>query len=210
MWRPSIEQRGAKLLKRLDSLAEDQESFGRLMRDLLRALELTEESVQADREENDGDDDDKDDGSDGDTETAEDGEEGSDQEREEGQAEGEAGEAQEASETAERRRSRQACSTITSRFDTPEPWRPNTSVLDNPEAFGYKVFTRELRRGDRRRAAVLAGRAGAAARLPRPASCAPCRAPSRASPTGCSAACWRSRTAPGTSTSRKARSTPRA
>ena len=25
---------------------------------------------------------------------------------------------------------------------TPEPWRPNLSVLDNPEAFGYKVFTR--------------------------------------------------------------------
>ena len=23
-----------------------------------------------------------------------------------------------------------------------EPWRPNLSVLDNPEAFGYKVFTR--------------------------------------------------------------------
>ena len=100
VWRPSIEQRGAKLLKRLDSLAEDQESFGRLMRDLLRALELTEDSVQADREEND--------------------ERGrrqgrrqrrrhrdrrgrrgrqSDQPREEGQAEGDANEAQEASET---------------------------------------------------------------------------------------------------------------
>ena len=25
-----------------------------------------------------------------------------------------------------------------------EPWRPNISVLDNPEAFGYKVFTREF------------------------------------------------------------------
>ena len=24
----------------------------------------------------------------------------------------------------------------------PEPWRPNQSVLENPEAFGYKVFTR--------------------------------------------------------------------
>ncbi len=29
-------------------------------------------------------------------------------------------------------------------FETPEPWRPNTSVLENPEAFGYKVFTREF------------------------------------------------------------------
>ena len=26
--------------------------------------------------------------------------------------------------------------------DAPAPWRPNTNVLDNPEAFGYKVFTR--------------------------------------------------------------------
>src|SRR6185369_12913392 len=100
VWRASIEKRGAKVLKRLDSLAEDQESFGRLMRDLLRALELTEDSVQADREESESDEDDKDEGSDGDTETAEDGEDGSDQQREEGQAEGDTNEAQEASETA--------------------------------------------------------------------------------------------------------------
>ena len=26
--------------------------------------------------------------------------------------------------------------------DAREPWRPNTNVLDNPEAFGYKVFSR--------------------------------------------------------------------
>ena len=26
--------------------------------------------------------------------------------------------------------------------DTREPWRPNTNVLDNPEAYGYKVFNR--------------------------------------------------------------------
>ena len=26
--------------------------------------------------------------------------------------------------------------------DTKEPWRPNTSVLDDPERFGYKVFSR--------------------------------------------------------------------
>jgi cobaltochelatase CobT len=142
VWRPSIEQRGAKLLKRLDSLAEDQESFGRLMRDLLRALELTEDSVQADREEGDSEDDDKDEGSDGDTETAEDGEDGSDQPREEGEAEGDANEAQETSETT-------SADDLDSMLDDmeqmepPEPWRPNTSVLDNPEAFGYKVFTRE-------------------------------------------------------------------
>ena len=26
--------------------------------------------------------------------------------------------------------------------ETPEPWRPNYNVLDNPEAFGYKVFSK--------------------------------------------------------------------
>ena len=33
--------------------------------------------------------------------------------------------------------------------EAPAPWRPNMTVLDNPEAFGYKVFTRahdEVRR----------------------------------------------------------------
>ena len=107
VWRPSIEQRGAKLLKRLDSLAEDQESFGRLMRDLLRALELTEDSVQADRDENDGEDDDKEEGSDGDTETAEDGAEGSDQRREEGHADGDVNEDAGSVRDGERRRPRQ-------------------------------------------------------------------------------------------------------
>jgi cobaltochelatase CobT len=141
VWRPSIEQRGAKLLKRLDSLAEDQESFGRLMRDLLRALELTEDSVQADREENGGEDDDKEEGSDGDTETANDGEDGSDEAREDGQAEGDANEAQEASESTTD--DLDGMLDDMEQMEPPEPWRPNTSVLDNPEAFGYKVFTRE-------------------------------------------------------------------
>jgi cobaltochelatase CobT len=141
VWRPSIEQRGAKLLKRLDSLAEDQESFGRLLRDLLRALELTEDSVQADREENDSEDDDKEEGSDGDTETGKDGEDGSDQPREEGQAEGDSNEAQEASETASADDLESMLDDM-EQFETSEQ-RPNASVLDNPEAFGYKVFTRE-------------------------------------------------------------------
>ncbi len=85
-----------------------------------------------------------------------------------------------------------------------EPWRPNLSVLDDPEAFGYKVFTRafdeivnaeelcDADELDRLRAFLdkqLAGaaRRGGAARQPAAAR-----------------ACWPSRTAAGTSTSRKA------
>ena len=91
----------------------------------------------------------------------------------------------------------------------PEPWRPNLSVLDNPEAFGYKVFTRaydeivnaeelcDADELDRLRAFLDKQLRGA------------CTAPWRGSPTGCSAGCSRSRTAAGISISRKACSTRR-
>jgi cobaltochelatase CobT len=144
VWRPAIEQRAAKVLKRLDSLAEDQESFGRLMRDLLRALDLTEESVQADRDENENDEDDKDEGSDDTTESAEDGEDGAtDQTGEEGNVDGELSETQETSETAGAEDLDKMLDDL-EQIEAPEPWRPNLSVLDNPEAFGYKFFTREF------------------------------------------------------------------
>jgi cobaltochelatase CobT len=143
LWRPSIEQRGAKVLRRLESLADDQESFGRLVRDLLRALELAEDSADAENEESGERNENEPDGGESDGESSQDGEEGRDQPREEGLSEGEASESQEASETT-------SADDFESQFDdmeqieTPEPWRPNISVLDNPEAFGYKVFTREF------------------------------------------------------------------
>ena len=142
VWRASIEQRGAKVLKRLDGLADDQESFGRLIRDLLRALELTEESSDAEEDENESADNEPE-NADKEGESGEEGEEGRDQPREEGLSEGEANEAQESTDAA-------STDDLESRFDdleqidTGEPWRPNGSVLENPEAFGYKVFTREF------------------------------------------------------------------
>jgi cobaltochelatase CobT len=142
VWRGAIEQRGAKVLKRLDTLAEDQESFGRLMRDLLRALELTDESAPSDRDESDGEDDNEPQSTDSQSESAEKGEEGRDQPREEGLAEGDASEAREASESASADELESMLDDL-DQIETPEPWRPNASVLDNPEAFGYKVFTRE-------------------------------------------------------------------
>jgi len=143
LWRPQIEQRGAKVLRRLESLAEDQESFGRLVRDLLRALELAEESADANDEESGERNENDPQGGENEGESTEEGEEGRDQPREEGLSEGEASEAEEATETT-------SADEFESQFDdleqieTPEPWRPNASVLENPEAFGYKVFTREF------------------------------------------------------------------
>jgi cobaltochelatase CobT len=143
VWRASIERRGAKVLRRLDSLAEDQESFGRLMRDLLHALELTEESADAEQEDSGDKSEEEPQANDSDGETADEGEEGADQPHDEGLADGEVSDAQEVSEAS-------STDELEGQFDdleqieTAEPWRPNASVLDNPEAFGYKVFTREF------------------------------------------------------------------
>jgi cobaltochelatase CobT len=143
VWRASIEQRGAKVLKQLDGLAEDQESFGRLLRDLLHALELTEESAEAEQEESGEEAQSEPEDSDSQGESSDAGEECRDAPRDDAQAEGEAAETEEMSETT-------GADEIDSRFDdmeqvdTSEPWRPNVSVLDCPEAFGYKVFTREF------------------------------------------------------------------
>jgi cobaltochelatase CobT len=144
VWRGAIEEKAAKLLPRLDSLAEDQESFGRLVRDLLRALDLTEESVQADRDEGDSEQEQDEEGADGESDSAEDGEDSpSDQDRDDGDPEGEINESQEIAESASADELDSMLDEM-EEFETPEPWRPNTSVLDDPEAFGYKVFTREF------------------------------------------------------------------
>ena len=46
LWRPWIEERAGRTLARMDKLAEDQETFGRQLRDLLKALDLSEELLR--------------------------------------------------------------------------------------------------------------------------------------------------------------------
>lgn len=142
-WRSSIEKCGAKMLRRLDGLAEDQESFGRLVRELLRALELNEDSADYEQDDNGDEADNEPETGEGESESGDEGEDARDQQREEGMADGEASDTQEASETT-------SADELESHFDeleqieTAEPWRPNASILDDPEAFGYRVFTREF------------------------------------------------------------------
>jgi cobaltochelatase CobT len=143
VWRAAIEQRGAKFLQRLETHAEDQEAFGRLLRDLLRALELTDESVHADRDENESEDDQQKDGEEGETEENDQGQDASEQQREDGDSDGEISDTQEAAESSSVDELDNMPDDF-EQFESPEPWRPNTSVLDNPEAFGYRVFTREF------------------------------------------------------------------
>ena len=141
-WRQWVDQRASKVLTRMEGLAEDQESFGRLVRDLLKALELTEEGGEGQEEENDQEEQESEGGED-ETQASEDGAEGQDRQEGEQPTDGEVGEM---SETAD--------NTSADQFDgewegsedaeTPEPWRPNLSVLEDPESFGYKIFTREF------------------------------------------------------------------
>ncbi len=141
VWRDWVESRAGKTLSKMDTLVEDQASFGKLARDLLRDLELTDEFADGEKEEGDSDTEDNPDGGDEQSEENQDGSEGQDQSQDEQTTEGEDGETEESTDSAD-----------SDEFDaeadgedpseTREPWRPNQSVLDNPDAFGYKVFSK--------------------------------------------------------------------
>jgi cobaltochelatase CobT len=141
LWRPWIEERSGRTLSRMEALAEDQEAFGRLLRDVLRQLELTDDLAEGEPEESDSDDQDDQNGGDQQSEASEDSSDGEQQASDEQVAEGEEGESQDSSELAESDQF-DADAEGEEEAETREPWRPNASVLDNPEAFGYRIFTR--------------------------------------------------------------------
>ncbi|HEX7072513.1 MAG TPA: cobaltochelatase subunit CobT [Hyphomicrobiaceae bacterium] len=141
VWRPWIEERAGKTLDRMDGLCEDQEAFGRLLRDVLRQLELTEELAEGESEENESEADENQDGGDEQTEASEDGSEGQEQVSEDQMAEGQEGESQDATDLSDADQF-DAEAEGDETAETREPWRPNASVLDDPEKFGYRVFTR--------------------------------------------------------------------
>ena len=124
----------------MDKLSENQETFGRQLRDLLKVLDLSEVLSEGEKEE--GEDDEQD--SDGSEQNAEDSSEGQDSQEassEEQRGEGEEGETTETSQDADADQF-DADADGEEMADAREPWRPNYNVLDNPEAFGYKVFSR--------------------------------------------------------------------
>src|SRR5215470_14172175 len=62
LWRPWIEDRAGRTLARMDKLSENQETFGRQLRDLLKTLDLSEERSEGEREEGDDEEQDPDSG----------------------------------------------------------------------------------------------------------------------------------------------------
>ena len=140
LWRPWIEERAGRTLSKLDKLAEDQATFGRSLRDLLKSLNVSEELSDGEREEGEDDEQDPESGDQESQENSE-GQEPQDQDSEDQRGEGEEGETTDQAQDADADQF-DADADSDEMADAREPWRPNFNVLDNPEAFGYKVFNR--------------------------------------------------------------------
>jgi cobaltochelatase CobT len=143
LWREAIDRQAGDTLKRMAEKREDQAAFARLLKDAIKALEVEwQEDAEGDHSEDEESDESPDGGEDQSGEQDE-GQEGDQQPDDQESSETEDGEMQDAADAAE-----------TDQFDadadgeddaeTREPWRPNASVLDNPEAFGYKTFSRSF------------------------------------------------------------------
>jgi cobaltochelatase CobT len=141
LWRPHIEERAESVFHRMKGLAEDQEGFGRLVRDLLKALDMADDFAESQTEETEDSSEEQPDVGEAESESEDEGGEGGQEEHEQERSEGDAGEAEQATDTPERD-DFESDAEEPDGLETSEPWRPNVSVLDNPEPFGYKVYTR--------------------------------------------------------------------
>ena len=123
----------------MEKLAESQVGFGRLMRDMLRQLDLAEELSEGESAEGEDQTEESQDGGQEEQDAQEEGGEGDTEQTDDRMAEAEDGEFEESAEAMD---SEQFDADGEEEFESNEPWRPNYNVLDNPEAFGYKVFSR--------------------------------------------------------------------
>jgi len=143
VWRSWIEDRAGPLLERLDGAVDDQAAFAKLMRDILVALELMEGSP-----ENTQDEDNREANENQDAQA-----QGAEEQPEEENAQPAEGEAEQA-ETAEGLEDGEPAELPEQDYNPAEhegagepqapPRRPNASVLDAPESFGYRAFTRQF------------------------------------------------------------------
>ncbi len=141
LWRQWIEGRARSVIDRMPDLLFDQDGFGRLTRELLAALNLADQLEQRDDDEKSPDE------SEAESDAA-DGEDDSEGERRADLAADSRADQDAMSEETVDDRDDGATDRLERETDASElprrsdPWRPNGSVLDDPEAFGYSVFTR--------------------------------------------------------------------
>src|SRR5215813_13321340 len=140
LWRPWIEGRARSVLERMPDTLFDQEAFGRLTRDLLAALNLADQLDQQQDEDTQGSE------KESDPNAAEVEDENAEPEQRADLSDARSERDTESEQVLDAREDgstdkldREADASELPRRS--EPWRPNLSVLDSPEAFGYKVFT---------------------------------------------------------------------
>ena len=139
LWRPWIEERAGRTLSQLSRFAEDQAAFGQVMRDVLKSFDLSDELSEGERE--DGEDEQQDEGEQQ-SEQSDEGQEAQEQESsEEQRGEGEEGEPVDSPQEADI--DQQDAEADFEEVTDARQRRPNLNVLDSPEAFGYKVYSRQ-------------------------------------------------------------------
>jgi cobaltochelatase CobT len=143
VWRPWVEEKAGPLLERLEGAVDDQAAFSKVMRDVLVALELMEGPAETaqDEENREASEDQS-----GQAQGAEEQDQEEDAQPQEGEGEqAEGSEGQEEADTSQlSEKDYQPAENDGAGEPQTPPRRPNISVLDAPEAFGYQVFTRQF------------------------------------------------------------------
>jgi cobaltochelatase CobT len=143
VWRSWIEEKAGPLLERLEGTVDDQAAFSKVTRDILVALELMEGTAETAQDEDNRE---ADENQSAQAQSAEDQDQEEDAQPQEGETDqAEAAEGQEEADTSQlAEKDYQPTESDGAGEPQAPPRRPNTSVLDAPEAFGYQVFTRQF------------------------------------------------------------------
>ena len=141
VWKPIVEERAGESFNQMHEWADDQVKFGKVVHDLLRLLELTEEMSDGEQDDQDEAGEDSEDQGEQNQEAGDDQSDGQERASEEQMAQGEDGEYEEVSDSSDSDDFEMEADGEDP-ADSDEPWRPNQSVLDNPEAFGYAIFNK--------------------------------------------------------------------
>ncbi|MBU1210456.1 MAG: cobaltochelatase subunit CobT [Alphaproteobacteria bacterium] len=142
-WRPWIDERAGDLFERLGEHVEDQEEFGRLMQDMLRAFDLIQDAQEAHGSQEEEQEPDVSEGGSESSDENEAGDTGAEeQEPQDSADQDDLGDFDENDQPAPADDDQSDDLEGDEATETSEPWRPNTSILDDPESFGYKIFTR--------------------------------------------------------------------
>ncbi len=144
IWRPWIDERASGLIDALGESCDDQEAFGKLLRNVLSALELIDEQSESTEEQAGADDEDGSNPSKGEQEDTNQDKEAKPVEADP-QSDMTAAAGQEDPELTgiHDQMGMEESPDRVERAQAP-PRRPNISVLDDPGAFGYQVFTRQF------------------------------------------------------------------